>query len=67
MKKALQFLLFAILSCVLANLPTTTLKAAHAVGGELTYECFGGEDFLIHLSLYRDCNCTGCAHSDEPA
>jgi len=33
----------------------------------LTYECFGGEDFLIHLSLYRDCNCTGCADFDQPA
>lgn len=45
-----------------------TTKAAHLIGGELTYECLGGNNFKIRMTIYRDCNCTGCAQFfDAPA
>lgn len=30
-------------------------SAAHLVGGEMTYECQGGGDYLIRIRVYRDC------------
>ncbi|OWY24832.1 T9SS C-terminal target domain-containing protein [Sphingobacteriales bacterium UPWRP_1] len=41
--------------------------AAHLVGGELTYECLGGDVYSINLTIYRDCNCVSCADFDNPA
>lgn len=33
--------------------------ANHLVGGELTYECLGGNDYRINLIIYRDCYSSG--------
>jgi len=41
--------------------------ANHLIGGELSYRCEGGDNYLIELSIYRDCNCTMCADFDDPA
>lgn len=30
--------------------------ASHIIGGEITYTCVGGNNFDLHLDLYRDCN-----------
>jgi hypothetical protein len=30
------------------------LKASHAMGGELTYKCVGGNSFVFELAFYRD-------------
>lgn len=51
--------------CLLAGgmLP---VNAAHLVGGELTYECLGGNLFRINLTIYRDCFSSGAAF-DNPA
>ena len=43
------------------------LTAAHLVGGELSYECLGGNSYRITLYVYRDCNCFFCAELDDPA
>ena len=32
------------------------VRASHIMGGELTYRCLGGSDYLISLVLYRDCS-----------
>lgn len=32
------------------------LSADHLLGGELSYECLGGDDIRITLTLYRNCN-----------
>jgi gliding motility-associated-like protein len=32
------------------------IKASHAMGGELTYKCVGGNSFVFELVFYRDCN-----------
>ena len=36
--------------------PTYEAKASHALGADLTYECLGGDQYLIRLAFYRDCN-----------
>ena len=63
MKKPLFYLL-PILLFLTATIP---LQAFHIVGGEVTYECLGGNQYRISLNVYRDCNCTGCAEYDNPA
>lgn len=45
---------------VLALLSLHT-NAAHLVGGEMTYECRGGGDYLIRIRVYRDCAGGGAA------
>jgi hypothetical protein len=46
---------------------SNTLSAAHLVGGELSYTCLGDDNYHVELTIYRDCNCTGCAQFDDPA
>lgn len=46
------FLLFIIL---MTAGWTNTIKAAHLVGGEISYICLGGSDYRIKLRVYRDC------------
>lgn len=41
-----------------------TLQARHIVGGVMTYECLGGNNYAFTLKVYRDCNCTDCANFD---
>lgn len=49
-------------------------NATHALGADLTYECLGGDQYLLRLAFYRDCNgisaptsvtidITGCGNS----
>ncbi|MDB4534685.1 PKD domain-containing protein, partial [Vicingaceae bacterium] len=33
--------------------------ASHLVGGTMSYECLGGDNYKITLTLYRDCNGSG--------
>ncbi len=42
------------------------VRAAHIVGGELSYECLGDDNYEITLKLYRDCFSSG-ASFDNPA
>jgi gliding motility-associated-like protein len=41
-------------------------NATHIVGGEIYYDCLGGNDYLVTLKVYRDC-CPTCAQFDYPA
>jgi gliding motility-associated-like protein len=36
-----------------------TAKSAHLVGGEITYQCVGNNNYIITLKVYRDCNSSG--------
>ncbi len=47
------FALFILLSSV------NPARASHLISGELYYEYLGSDNYLIHLTLYRDCNGTG--------
>lgn len=42
-------------------------SARHIIGGNMTYRCLGNGDYEFTLTVYRDCNCTGCATLDEEA
>jgi gliding motility-associated-like protein len=42
------------------------LKATHIIGGEMYYDCLGGNNYLITLKVYRDC-LNGQAPFDNPA
>lgn len=48
MKKTL-FLLIAIIGFI------TNSFASHVMGGDITYTCVGGNNYLVTLTLYRDC------------
>lgn len=39
---------------------------AHIIGGEIYYECLGGDLYRVTMKLFRDCN-SGGAEFDEPA
>ncbi len=43
------------------------VNAFHIVGGEMTYECLGNNQYRISLTVYRDCNCIQCGDLDNPA
>lgn len=58
----LQTTLFLAASCISPNL----LYASHIVGGELSYECLGNDDYLVTLKVYRDCY-NGQADYDNPS
>lgn len=34
---------------------SVSLQAAHLIGGEITYQCLGNNDYAIKLRVYRDC------------
>jgi len=44
----------------------SSVFATHIVGGEIFYECLGGDEYLITLKVYRDC-LNGEAPFDNPA
>lgn len=55
---------------LLAFLMLTTsvsLEAAHLVGGEITYECLGNDNYRISLRIYRDCNSQGAGFDPQAA
>ena len=35
------------------------INAAHLVGGEISYQCLGNDNYAIKLRVYRDCGGTG--------
>jgi len=45
------------------------LEATHIVGGEIYYDCLGGDNYKITLKVYRDCspNNTNGTLFDDPA
>lgn len=63
MKLLKYFIGFIIIFGTLA----TESKAAHLVGGDLSYECVGPNTYRITLTIYRDCNCVSCAPFDPQA
>jgi len=42
------------------------INATHIVGGDLSYECLGNNEYLITMRVYRDCY-LGQAGFDDPA
>jgi|GEM_PF-946288 len=46
---------------------SASLRATHLVGGEISYQCLGNNDYEISLTIYRDCGLTSQAPFDDPA
>lgn len=44
-----------------------TAQSRHIIGGVITYECLGNDDYRFTLKVYRDCNCQNCAYFDQEA
>ncbi len=44
-----------VLALVVVFSTALDLKAAHLVGGDLSYTCTGNNDYRIRLRIYRDC------------
>lgn len=42
-------------------------RATHIVGGEIFYDCLGGDNYRITLKIYRDCSSPTNAPYDNPA
>ncbi len=65
MKYLIQSL--CLLLCVVL-FPFTAAKASHIVGGEMTYNCLGNNQYEILLTIFRDCeNGNPGAYFDDPA
>ena len=45
----------AVLACAIVFLSSNDLQATHIVGGDLTYQCLGGNMYRIRLTVRRDC------------
>jgi gliding motility-associated-like protein len=45
---------------------TKPLRATHIVGGEIYYDCLGGNNYTITMKMYRDC-INGVPPFDNPA
>jgi len=56
---------FAGIVCLLLGVIIST-QAAHLVGGEISYQCLGNQNYRIKLVVYRDCASLGAAF-DNPA
>ncbi|MEX2485186.1 MAG: PKD domain-containing protein [Brumimicrobium sp.] len=50
---------------ILMFLTPLGLLAEHIVGGEISYECLGGNEYRVTIKMYRDCNGPG-AQFDNP-
>ena len=45
-----------LLSLVLIILFSQEVMATHVPGGNITYECLGGNNYIITLTVFEDCS-----------
>ena len=62
-----RLIVFVLIALGFTLITPNNARAYHLIGGELTYECLGNDDYTIRLKIYRDCYCTNCADFDNPA
>lgn len=55
-----------LLSLGFMTLSPSSARAAHLVGGEMSYECIGNNNYRLRMVIYRDC-ASGGANFDQPA
>jgi gliding motility-associated-like protein len=66
-KSRAKGLLFRVLVfLIVTGFSMSSSFATHIVGGEIFYECLGGDQYRVTLHLYRDC-ILGEAEFDDPA
>ncbi|MCB0518026.1 MAG: gliding motility-associated C-terminal domain-containing protein [Lewinellaceae bacterium] len=61
--KRIPLLSFLVVVGIMLSQP---LRASHIIGGEISYECLGNNQYRISLDVYRDCY-YGIADFDSPA
>jgi gliding motility-associated-like protein len=49
----------------LATFGSPSLFAAHIIGGEITYECLGNNEYRFTMKVYRDCNGGGACFDSQ--
>ncbi len=54
-----------LLTIFIISIASFTTRAAHIIGGEITYECLGGDQYRFTMRIYRDC-ASGGAQFDGP-
>lgn len=59
--RRLLFIPFFLLFCL------PDMEARHIIGGEITYECLGNNNYRFRMRVYRDDSCTNCGQLDDPA
>ncbi len=55
-----------LLICLIAGIPKY-LKSLHIIGGDMSYECLGNDDYLIKMNVYRDCQGQGAPFDFQAA
>lgn len=40
---------------ILLTILQTNLKASHIIGGDISYQCLGSNQFLVTMTVFRDC------------
>lgn len=50
---------------ILAIFGIQSAFAAHIIGGEITYECLGNNDYRFTMKVYRDCNGGGACFDSQ--
>ena len=63
--RTMSYRLHGIVFCFCLFLGLSPVGARHIIGGVITYECLGNDEYEFTLVMYRDCNCTECAPFDE--
>ncbi len=67
MKNPYSTLLTIGLTVLLSILASFSSKAAHLIGGEISYNCEGNNLYTISLRIYRDCAGGGAAFDNSAA
>jgi hypothetical protein len=55
-KQLLKVLYSTVLTILFWSFGMQQVKATHAMGADLSWECIGPNQYRITLKLYRDCN-----------
>jgi trimeric autotransporter adhesin len=47
---------FRVVLLLLALWSVASVRAGHIAGGNISYECLGGQSYLVTLTIFRDCS-----------
>ncbi len=53
--RALIFNVLSVVSFFFLLINPSTIQASHVMGGSITYECLGNNEYKVQLNLYQDC------------
>ncbi|MEA3495116.1 MAG: PKD domain-containing protein [Bacteroidota bacterium] len=61
-----KFKYLVLVFIVLFTVTTSSLKATHIFGGDITWDCVGQDSFIITATIYRDCNGINLSNASIP-